>query len=92
MKPKPFNGRPATTKRRGVVTYGNLANGATASGTVTFPAPFGGTPDVTITPVSSRVNAAIISVTPGGFEWVVSNWSGGSVGTFVTARWVATAP
>lgn len=89
---KPFNGRPATTKRRGTITYGNLANGATASGTVTFPTPFGGTPDVTITPVSSRVNAAIITVTATSFEWVVSNWSGGSVGTFDTAHWVATAP
>ena len=88
---KPFSGSPAVTKRRGVVTYGNLANGATASGTVTFPSPFGGTPDVTITPVSSRVNAAIITVSPTGFEWVVSNWSGGSVGTFDTARWVACA-
>lgn len=92
MTKRKWDGRPATTKRRGVVTYGNLANGATASGTVTFPAPFGAAPDVTITPVSSRVNAAIITVTPDGFEWVVSNWSGGSVGTFVTARWVATAP
>lgn len=92
MKRKKFDGRPATTKRRGIITYGNLANGATASGTVTFPTSFGGTPDVTITPVSSRVNAAIITVAPDGFEWVVSNWSGGSVGTFVTAHWVATAP
>lgn len=35
---KPFNGTPATTKRRGTLSYGLLASNASATGTVTFAA------------------------------------------------------
>ena len=89
---KPFDGRPATTKRRGTVSYGTLATNATANGTVTFSAAFAASPDVTITVTSSRVTIAITALSPTGFDWSASNWSGAAViSGQTTARWVATA-
>lgn len=90
---KTFDGTPATTKRRGTLSYGLLPSNASATGTVTFPTAFAATPDVTITVTSSRVTIAITAVSPTSFDWSASNWSGGAVITGqTTARWVATAP
>lgn len=87
---KPFDGRPATTRRRGTVTYGALAANATATGSVSFPTAFGATPDIAITPTSSRVTIAVTSVTTSGFSWSASNWSPAAVHPDqVTARWFA---
>lgn len=89
---KPFNGQPATTKRRGTLSYGTLASNASATGTVTFPVPFAAEPDITVTVTSSRVTIAVTAVTPAGFDWSASNWSGGAViSGQTTARWVACA-
>ena len=87
---KKWNGRVAATKRRGTVTYGALANGASATGSVTFASAFGSAPDVMAMPTSSRVTFAVTSVTTTGFNWSASNWSGASVHPDqTTARWVA---
>jgi len=87
---KPFNGRPATPKRRGTITYGALAANASANGTVTFASAFGAVPDVVVTTTSSRVTFAITSVTATGFDWSASNWSPAAVHPDqTTARWVA---
>lgn len=89
---KPFHGAPATTKRRGTLSYGTLAANASATGTVTFPAAFASDPDVTVTVTSSRVTIAVTAVSPTGFDWSASNWSGGAViSGQTTARWVACA-
>ena len=89
---KPFNGSPATTKRRGTLSYGLLASNASATGTVTFPVAFASEPDVTVTVTSSRVTIAVTAVSTTGFDWSASNWSGSAVISGQnTARWVACA-
>lgn len=89
---KPFNGAPATTKRRGTLSYGLLASNASATGTVTFATAFAAAPDITLTVTSSRVTIAVTAVSTTGFDWSASNWSGGAViSGQTTARWVATA-
>lgn len=87
---KPFDGRPPSIRQRGTLTYGLLAAGGTANGTVTFAAPFQGVPDISIHATSSRVNIAVNTVSATGFTWSAANWSPSAVISGQDfARWVA---